>query len=74
MWFVVPLFFGELLTAAMRNFRVTLGYDGSDFHGWQIQPGLRTVQQTLEEALARLTGEAQAALRRLAGPPAGGRP
>ncbi len=41
----------------MRNFRLTLGYVGSDFHGWQIQPGLRTVQQTLEEALARLTGE-----------------
>jgi tRNA pseudouridine38-40 synthase len=40
----------------MRNFRVTLGYDGTDFHGWQIQPGLRTVQQVLEDALARLTG------------------
>jgi tRNA pseudouridine38-40 synthase len=41
----------------MRNFRLTLSYDGSDFHGWQTQPGLRTVQQTLEEALADLTGE-----------------
>ncbi len=41
----------------MRNFRLVLGYDGSDFHGWQLQPGLRTVQQVLEEALARLTGE-----------------
>ena len=41
----------------MRNFRLTLGYDGSDFHGWQTQPGLRTVQQTIEEALSRLTGE-----------------
>jgi tRNA pseudouridine38-40 synthase len=41
----------------MRNFRLTLSYDGSDFHGWQTQPGLRTVQQTLEEALSRLTGE-----------------
>jgi tRNA pseudouridine38-40 synthase len=43
----------------MRNFRLVLGYDGSDFHGWQMQPGLRTVQQVLEEALARLTGEAR---------------
>jgi tRNA pseudouridine38-40 synthase len=41
----------------MRNFRLTLSYDGTDFHGWQMQPGLRTVQQTLEEALADLTGE-----------------
>src|SRR5262249_49222604 len=42
---------------AMRNFRLTLGYDGTDFHGWQTQPGLRTAQQPLEEALSRLTGE-----------------
>jgi tRNA pseudouridine38-40 synthase len=40
----------------MRNFRLTLSYDGTDFHGWQTQPGLRTVQETLEQALARLTG------------------
>src|SRR5690349_14013238 len=41
----------------MPNIRFVLSYDGSDFHGWQTQPGLRTVQQTLEEALADLTGE-----------------
>jgi tRNA pseudouridine38-40 synthase len=41
----------------MRNFRLTLSYDGTDFHGWQTQPGLRTVQETLESALSRLTGE-----------------
>src|SRR5437764_50872 len=40
----------------MRNVRLILSYDGTDFHGWQTQPGLRTVQQTLEEAIARLTG------------------
>jgi tRNA pseudouridine38-40 synthase len=40
----------------MRNFRLTLAYDGTDFRGWQTQPGLRTVQETLERALARLTG------------------
>lgn len=38
----------------MRNFKATLSYDGSAFHGWQTQPGLRTVQQTLEDALQRL--------------------
>jgi tRNA pseudouridine38-40 synthase len=41
----------------MRNIRLILGYDGTDFHGWQLQPGLRTVQETLEGALAALTGE-----------------
>jgi tRNA pseudouridine38-40 synthase len=41
----------------MRNLRLTLSYDGTDFHGWQTQPGLRTVQETLEVALADLTGE-----------------
>ncbi|HZY88516.1 MAG TPA: tRNA pseudouridine(38-40) synthase TruA [Gemmataceae bacterium] len=41
----------------MRNFRLTLSYDGTDFHGWQTQPGLRTVQQVLEDAIHKLTGE-----------------
>src|SRR5438445_636065 len=43
----------------MRNFKLTLSYDGTDFQGWQTQPGFRTVQETLEAALARLTGEAK---------------
>ncbi len=42
--------------APMRNIKLILCYDGTDFHGWQRQPGLRTVQQALEEALERLTG------------------
>src|SRR5262245_47220646 len=41
----------------MRNIKLTLSYDGTGFHGWQTQPGLRTVQETLEKALAELTGE-----------------
>jgi tRNA pseudouridine38-40 synthase len=36
----------------MRNFKLTLSYDGTDFSGWQTQPGKRTVQETLEAALA----------------------
>jgi tRNA pseudouridine38-40 synthase len=40
-----------------RNFKITLAYDGAEFHGWQVQPGLRTVQGTLTECLHRITGE-----------------
>ncbi|MBM3997071.1 MAG: tRNA pseudouridine(38-40) synthase TruA [Planctomycetes bacterium] len=43
----------------MRNFKIVLSYDGSDFQGWQTQPGYRTVQETLETALQTLTGEAR---------------
>jgi tRNA pseudouridine38-40 synthase len=42
----------------MRNLKLTLSYDGTDFSGWQTQPGYRTVQETLETAIASLTGEA----------------
>ena len=40
----------------MRNIRLVLSYDGSDFSGWQTQPGFRTVQETLETAVAALGG------------------
>jgi tRNA pseudouridine38-40 synthase len=40
----------------MRNIKLVLSYDGTDFSGWQRQPDRRTVQQTLEEAIGRLTG------------------
>jgi tRNA pseudouridine38-40 synthase len=41
----------------MRNLRLILSYDGTDFNGWQTQPGFRTVQETLEKAIAAITGE-----------------
>src|SRR5579864_3199395 len=41
----------------MRNIKFTLSYDGTDFNGWQTQPGYRTVQETLEQAIAKLTGD-----------------
>lgn len=41
----------------MRRFRLTIEYDGTAYSGWQRQINGPSVQQTLEEALCRLTGE-----------------
>lgn len=41
----------------MRNLKLTLAYDGTEFSGWQIQPGLPTIQGTLASAIGRITGE-----------------
>jgi tRNA pseudouridine38-40 synthase len=38
----------------MRNFKLTLEYDGSGFSGWQVQPGQRTVQGKLYDALREM--------------------
>jgi tRNA pseudouridine38-40 synthase len=38
----------------MIRVRIAVGYDGSGFSGWARQPGRRTVQQTLEDALCRV--------------------
>lgn len=35
----------------MRHIRITLSYDGTDYHGWQVQPGLPTIQGVLEAVL-----------------------
>ena len=37
-----------------RKIKLVVAYDGTDYHGWQIQPGLRTVQGTLCEAATSL--------------------
>jgi tRNA pseudouridine38-40 synthase len=41
----------------MRNFKVVLAYDGSEFSGWQLQPDAPTIQGTLASAIGRVTGE-----------------
>jgi tRNA pseudouridine38-40 synthase len=41
----------------LQTWKLTLAYDGTDFQGWQIQPGLPTVQGELQAALGRVTGE-----------------
>ncbi len=40
-----------------RNIKLTISYCGSRFHGWQKQPGVRTVQEVLEKAVATITSE-----------------
>ena len=39
----------------MRNIKLTIEYDGSAYHGWQIQPGLRTIQGVMREKIAQIT-------------------
>jgi tRNA pseudouridine38-40 synthase len=41
----------------MRNIRLVITYDGTDFHGWQRQANALTVQECLESAIERILGE-----------------
>jgi len=41
----------------MRNLKLILSYDGTEFAGWQVQPDAPTVQGILASAIARITGE-----------------
>ena len=41
----------------MTFWKIVLSYDGSAFHGWQVQPGRATVQGTLAAVLEKMTGE-----------------
>jgi tRNA pseudouridine38-40 synthase len=42
---------------ASQNWKLTVSYDGTDFSGWQVQPGQITIQGELQTALRRITGE-----------------
>ncbi len=43
--------------APPQNWKVTVSYDGTDYSGWQIQPGQPTIQGEIQSALGRVTGE-----------------
>lgn len=40
----------------MRRLKLVLEYEGTAYHGWQVQPGLLTIQGVLQDTLARLAG------------------
>lgn len=40
----------------MRRIMLKVAYDGTEFHGWQLQPGVRTVEGELNKALSEWTG------------------
>ena len=41
----------------IRRIKITVAYDGTDFHGWQVQPGLDTIQGALEAVVASIEGK-----------------
>src|SRR5271156_1249047 len=41
----------------MRNIKLTIAYDGADFHGWQFQPGFPTIQGAVDAAARKITQE-----------------
>src|SRR5213080_1763101 len=47
----------ETTPRIVRNIKLVLAYDGSEFSGWQVQPDAATIQGTLASVIGRLTGE-----------------
>jgi tRNA pseudouridine38-40 synthase len=41
----------------VRQIRLTIAYDGTGYAGWQIQPGLPTIQESVENALEKMLGK-----------------
>ena len=40
----------------MRRIKIQVAYDGTDYHGWQVQPGLATIQHMLQEKVSEIEG------------------
>jgi tRNA pseudouridine38-40 synthase len=40
----------------VRRIKATISYDGTEYHGWQVQPGLATIQAAIEAVLAEIEG------------------
>jgi tRNA pseudouridine38-40 synthase len=47
----------EQIASPLRNWKMVVAYDGTDFSGWQVQPGELTIQGEIQAALRRITGE-----------------
>ena len=41
----------------MKNVKLTIEYDGSNYHGWQYQSNVSSIQEEIEKALRKVTGE-----------------
>lgn len=41
----------------MRNLKLIIAYDGAEFHGWQVQPGVPTIQGALNDVASQITQE-----------------
>jgi tRNA pseudouridine38-40 synthase len=54
---VIPLTDCVQADREFQTWKLTVAYDGTDFQGWQVQPGLATIQGELQGALGRVTGE-----------------
>jgi tRNA pseudouridine38-40 synthase len=47
----------RLAGLALQHWKITIAYDGTDYSGWQVQPGEQTIQGEIQAALRRITGE-----------------
>lgn len=55
--FLIDFVDGKAIEITMANFAMEIMYDGTVYHGWQRQKGALSVQEVIEDALSRITGE-----------------